>query len=59
MIPIEVKAGENLRARSFRVFCEKYHPNVAVRTSLSDYREESWMTNIPLCAIGTIGTVGR
>jgi len=59
VIPIEVKAGENLRARSFRVFCEKYHPNVAVRTSLSDYREESWMFNLPLYGIGAIGAVGR
>lgn len=50
IIPIEVKAGENLRSKSFKFFCEKYRPKTAIRTSLSDYREESWMTNIPLYA---------
>ncbi len=51
IIPIEVKAGENLRAKSFRLFCDKYHPTQAIRTSLTDYHEESWMTNVPLYAI--------
>lgn len=50
IIPIEVKAGENLRAKSFKMFCEKFKPETAIRTSLSDYREESWMTNVPLFA---------
>jgi uncharacterized protein len=59
VIPIEVKAGESLQAKSFKFFCEKYHPEIAVRTSLSDYREESWMINLPLYAIGTVGTLGR
>ena len=48
MIPVEVKAEENLRAKSLRVFCEKYHPRQAVRTSMSDYREQEWMVNVPL-----------
>ena len=52
VIPIEVKSGENLEARSFKLFCEKYKPSNAIRTSLSDYKEESWMTNLPLYAIG-------
>lgn len=51
IIPIEVKAGENLRAKSFKVFCEKYRPKTAIRTSLSDYREENWMINVPLYII--------
>lgn len=51
IIPIEVKSGENLRARSFKLFCEKYKSTKAIRTSLSDYHEESWMTNVPLYAI--------
>jgi predicted AAA+ superfamily ATPase len=54
IIPIEVKAGENLRAKSFKLFCEKYKPAKAIRTSLADYKEENWMTNIPLYAISTI-----
>jgi len=52
VIPIEVKSGENLKAKSFRLFCEKYKPSKAIRTSLSDYKEESWMENVPLYAIG-------
>ncbi|GHV58731.1 ATPase [Bacteroidia bacterium] len=52
IIPIEVKAGENLQAKSFKFFCEKYQPKTAIRTSLSDYRQESWMTNVPLYIIG-------
>lgn len=51
VIPIEVKSGENLKARSFKLFCEKYKPAKAIRASLSDYHEESWMTNVPLYAI--------
>ena len=52
VIPIEVKSSENLKARSFKMFCEKYKPVKAIRASLSDYHEESWMVNIPLYAIG-------
>ena len=52
IIPIEVKAGENLRAKSFKLFCEKYKPQKAIRTSLSDFRQEKWMINVPLCIIG-------
>ena len=52
LIPIEVKAGENLRAKSFKYFCEKYKPTKAIRTSLADYKEENWMTNVPLYIIG-------
>jgi uncharacterized protein len=51
VIPIEVKSGENLKAKSFRLFCEKYNPQKAIRTSLTDYKEESWMENVPLYAI--------
>lgn len=55
VIPVEVKSGENLRSKSFRLFCEKYKPSKAVRTSLTDYKEEEWMTNVPLYAIGKEG----
>ncbi len=52
LIPIEVKAGENLRAKSFKLFCEKHQSKNAIRTSLSNYRKEDWMTNVPLYIIG-------
>lgn len=47
-VPIEVKAEENLRARSLRAFCEKYKPEIAIRSSMSNYREQDWMVNVPL-----------
>ena len=51
IIPIEVKSGENPKAKSFKLFCEKYKPSKAIRASLLDYKEELWMTNVPLYAI--------
>jgi predicted AAA+ superfamily ATPase len=51
IIPIEVKSGENTRAKSFKQFHEKYKPSKAVRTTLLPYKEEDWMTNIPLYGI--------
>ena len=51
LIPIEVKSGENLSAKSFKNFCEKHKPAKAIRTSLTDYKQESWMVNLPLYAI--------
>ena len=47
-IPVEVKASENLQAQSLRAYCRKYNPKVAVRTSMSNYRKEEWMVNVPL-----------
>ncbi len=51
VVPIEVKAEENLQAKSLKVFHQKYNPAVTVRTSMSDYRKENWLTNIPLYMI--------
>lgn len=50
---MEVKAEENLQAKSLRSVCDKYHSELAVRTSMSDYREQEWMVNIPLYQIGS------
>jgi predicted AAA+ superfamily ATPase len=52
VVPVEVKASENLRAKSFKLYCEKFKPQTAIRTSLSNYRKEDWMTNVPLYIIG-------
>lgn len=54
IIPIEVKAEENLQAKSLRVFCEKYKPKTAIRTSMSDYRQEEWLINLPLYSISEL-----
>ena len=50
-IPLEVKAEENLRARSLRAYCAKYRPEIAIRSSMSNYREQDWMVNVPLYAL--------
>lgn len=47
-IPIEVKAEENLHAKSLKAFCDKFKPEMAIRSSISDYREQEWMINVPL-----------
>ncbi len=52
VIPVEVKSSENLHAKSFRLFCERFKPSKAIRTSLTDHKEEQWMINVPLYAIG-------
>lgn len=49
---IEVKAEENLQAKSLRSFKDKNPKVDAVRFSLSGYREQDWMSNVPLYAIG-------
>lgn len=54
IIPIEVKSCVNLKAKSFKLFCQKFSPDIAIRTSLADYKEESWLTNLPLWAIETL-----
>lgn len=51
IVPVEVKAAENLKAKSLKVYCEKNNPAYAVRTSMSDYRRQEWMCNIPLWAV--------
>ena len=48
IVPIEVKAEENLKAKSLRVYCDKFKPQMAIRTSMSNYREQDWMVNVPL-----------
>ena len=51
VIPIEVKAEENLKARSLRQFVSDNGSETAYRMSMSKYRQESWMTNLPLYAM--------
>ena len=51
IVPVEVKAEVNLHAKSLRTYAEKFSPDVAVRTSMQDYKKESWLVNLPLYAI--------
>lgn len=51
IIPIEVKAEENLQAKSLKLYVDKYKPLQSIRTSMSKYRKEDWLVNLPLYAI--------
>lgn len=56
-VPIEVKAEENLQAKSLKIFVKKYNTKINVRTSMSDYRKEEWLINVPLYSIGNIENI--
>ena len=49
--PVEVKAGENLRARSLKVYRERYNPELSIRTSLANLRLDDGLLNVPLFAL--------
>lgn len=51
VIPIEVKAEENLKAKSLKVYVEQFQPEHAFRFSMADYREQDWLVNVPLYGI--------
>lgn len=57
IIPLEVKAEVNLKAKSLKTYCEKFSPDIAIRTSMSDYKREEWLVNLPLYAISQICTL--
>lgn len=57
VIPIEVKAEENLKAKSLKSFRDKFHPELSIRTSMSDFRKEETLTNLPLYGISLINSI--
>ncbi len=54
VIPIEVKAEENLKAKSLKVYVEQFQPEQAIRFSMADFREQDWMVNVPLYATNIV-----
>ena len=56
-IPIEVKAKESLKSKSLQAARDRFSLSVSVRTSLSGYRDEGWLVNVPIWAIGSISTI--
>lgn len=54
IIPVEVKAEVNLRAKSLKTYQEKFSPDISVRTSMADFKKEDWLINLPLYAIEKI-----
>jgi len=53
IVPIEVKSGINLRAKSLAFFVDRYSPKYSIRTSLADYKVNtpSNIIDIPLYAV--------
>lgn len=54
IVPVEVKAEVNLKAKSLKTYREKFSPAISVRTSMADYRKEEWLVNLPLYAVEEI-----
>ena len=50
VIPIEVKAEVNVKAKSLRTFISNNPELKGIRFSMLPYKEQDWMTNIPLYA---------
>ena len=49
--PVEVKAGENLKAQSLKIYREKFKPEISIRTALSNLRLDDGLLNVPLYAL--------
>ncbi|MDR0944602.1 MAG: ATP-binding protein [Bifidobacteriaceae bacterium] len=58
VVPIEVKAERNLRAKSLRVYRDKYRPARALRASMMPFLgHDDGLAELPLYAIGTLQTI--
>ncbi|GHU71170.1 ATPase [Bacteroidia bacterium] len=51
IIPVEVKASENVRSHSLGVYMEKYKPNYAIRLSSKNFGFENNIKSVPLYAV--------
>ena len=51
LLPIEVKSGESVRSNSLSVLLQKTPGLKAIRYSLRPYKEQNFLTNIPLYAV--------
>ena len=54
IIPLEVKAEINLKAKSLKTYREKFNPEISIRSSMADYSEEIGLISLPLYAIDGI-----
>lgn len=59
IIPIEVKAETNLKAKSLRSYYDSFSPRFAVRSSMADFKREEWLVNLPLWAIESLSSVSK
>ena len=56
-VPVEVKAGINLKAKSLKTYREKFSPEISVRTSMADYKTEEGLVDLPLYAVDRIAEI--
>lgn len=54
IVPVEVKAEVNLKAKSLKTYREKFNPEISVRTSMANYKKEEGLVNLPLYAVEKI-----
>ena len=54
VVPLEVKAEENLQAKSLKTYKDKFSPKNSIRSSMSDFRKQDWLTNLPLYAVSEL-----
>ena len=54
VVPLEVKAETNVKAKSLRLFVSENNIKKAYRISMNDYKQEEWVTNVPLYAIDSV-----
>lgn len=57
IIPVEVKASVNLKAKSLASYREQYQPEKAIRTSLADFEINGGLYNIPLYLIENLSGI--
>lgn len=55
LLPIEVKSADNTKAKSLHLFCNRYHPRMAIKTSLKNVGDnmdgDTHVWSLPLYAI--------
>ena len=54
VVPVEVKAATNLKARSLKIYMEQFKPELALRTSLADYKKTDNLIDLPLYTVESI-----
>lgn len=59
IVPLEVKAEVNLRAKSLKTYQEKFKPKLSIRSSMTDYKQDDWLINLPLYAIEEIKNISE
>ena len=52
VVPLEVKAATNTKAKSLAIYRESFRPNMAVKCSLRQYHRKDGVLQLPLYALG-------